>query len=83
MIYNPAMDYLAKVLKKISIKSILTHTVGLIVSMSIIWGVSYLILITFSIQEGAPTEVTGTTKVASSTLKIATSTHATSSKIKK
>jgi len=77
------MDYFSKLLRKVSIKAIVVHLIGLAVSMSIIWGVSYLILITFSIQEGAPTEVTGTAKVASSTLKIATSTHATSSKIKK
>jgi len=77
------MDYFSKLLRKISIKAIVVHLIVLAVSMSIIWGVSYLILITFSIQEGAPTEVTGTAKVASSTLKIATSTHATSSKIKK
>ncbi len=45
------MDYFLKMTRKISIKSIAVHAVGLIVSMAVIWGISYLILVTFSIQD--------------------------------
>ncbi len=64
------MDYVSKLIRKISIKSLFVHAVGLIASMSIIWGVSYLILVTFSIQES-------TTKIGNDQvdlLKTATST---------
>jgi hypothetical protein len=45
------MDYFSKLLRKISIKAIIVHFVGLVASMSVVWGVSYWILVTFSIQE--------------------------------
>ena len=45
------MDYFSKLVRRVSIKAIIVHLVGLIVSMSIVWGISYWILVTFSIQE--------------------------------
>lgn len=76
------MDYVFKILKKVSIKGTIVHLVGLIASMAIIWGVSYLILVTFSIQENPvviPDEPIKQAKVVTSTTKskVATSTHAT------
>ncbi len=81
------MDQLIKLIKKISVKGLLVHLIGLIVSMSIIWGVSYLILITFSIQDSVvPTPIVPIiqikAKTAQGTSTKSTSTKATSTKSK-
>lgn len=78
------MDYIAKMVRKLSIKSIAIHIVGLVVSMSIIWGISYLILVTFSIQDSEtaiklaePIQVKNVVSTSTSSLKKSTSTTAT------
>lgn len=47
------MDYLSKISRKISIKILLINIAGTILSMGIIFAVSYVILINFSNQETA------------------------------
>jgi uncharacterized membrane protein len=64
------MERFAKIVRQISIKNIAVHIVGIAFAGAIIWGVSYLLLVTFSIQESAKnapvnTEVSG--KVTAST----------------
>lgn len=51
--YNKFMDYLSKISRKISIKILLINIAGTILSMGIIFAVSYVILINFSNQETA------------------------------
>ena len=80
------MDYVSKLVRKISIKGLFVHIVGLIVSMSIIWGVSYLILVTFSIQENTievPTTATSTLKKATQATSTKNTASTTKSKAKK
>lgn len=72
------MDYLVKIVRRLSIKNIAVHVVGLVVSMAVVWGVSYLILVTFSIQESALVEPP--IPVFVSNIKQASSTVATSTK---
>ncbi len=61
------MDYVKKLLKRISIKAILVHTIALAASLGVIWGVSYLILVTFSIQDNTTVPATVVQMTASST----------------
>ncbi|MEI8061731.1 MAG: hypothetical protein WCG97_00335 [bacterium] len=70
------MDYLTKILRRISIKSVLVHIIALSASIGVIWGISYLILVTFSIQDSAVVVVPASevipkiaSNTASSTLK--------------
>lgn len=45
------MNNITRIIRQVSIKSLAVHLVGLVVSGAIIWGVSYLLLVTFSIQD--------------------------------
>lgn len=75
------MERFAKIVRQISIKNIAVHIVGIAFAGAIIWGVSYLLLVTFSIQEStknAPVNVETSGKVtASSTNKSSTETTTT------
>jgi len=75
------MERFAKIARQISIKNIAVHIVGIAFAGAIIWGVSYLLLITFSIQESTKNvpvsvDVVGKT-TATSTNKNSTGTTST------
>ena len=81
------MERFTKIARQISVKNIAVHIVGIAFAGGIIWGVSYLLLVTFSIQENTKNvpamessgKNTASTSAATTSKSVSSSTKSTKS----